>query len=67
MLDNDGYCHIIGNESWKLNKESLAMAQGKLCFLLHKTHMNVCGGQLNAVKDDTSLDLWQTWLVNMSN
>ena len=28
--------------------------------------MKVCGGQLNAVEDDASLDLWHKWPTHMS-
>ena len=57
MLDKDGYSHFISNNDWKLTKGSLVVAWGKLCCSLYKTHVKVCGGQLNAVEDDVSLDL----------
>ena len=66
MLDNDEYSHFIGNNNWKLSKGSLMVARGKLCCLLYKTHMKVCGGQLNAVEDDASLDLWHKRPTHMS-
>ena len=42
------------------------VARGRLCYSLYKTQAKVCGGQLNAVDDDTSLDLWHKRLARMS-
>ena len=58
MLDKDGYNHFISSGNWKLTKGSLVVARGILYFLLYKTQAKVCGGQLNAVDDDTSPHLW---------
>ena len=58
MLDKDGYNHFINSGDWKLSKGSLVVAQGKLCCSFYRTHVKVCGGQLNENDDDTSLDLW---------
>ena len=66
MLDNDGYNHFISSGNWKLTKGSLVVARGRLCCSLYKTQVKVCGGQLNAIDDDTSLDLWHKHLANMS-
>ena len=66
MLDKDGYNHFINSGNWKLTKGSLVVARGRLCFPLYKTKVKVCGGQLNAVDDDTSSDFWHKWLTHMS-
>ena len=66
MLDNDGYNHFISSGNWKLTKGSLMVAQGILCWSLYKTQAKVCGGQPNAVDDDTSPNLWHKWLTHMS-
>ena len=58
MLDKDRYNHFISSGNWKLTKGSLVVARGKLCCSLYKTQAKVCRGQLNAVDDDTSPDLW---------
>ena len=42
------------------------VAQGRLCCSLYKTKAKVCGGQLNPVDDDTSLDSWHKQLAHMS-
>ena len=66
MLDKDGYNHFINSDNWKLTKGSLVVARGRLCCSLYKTQAKVCGGQLNAVDDDTSPDLWHKQLAYMS-
>ena len=65
MLDKDGYSHFISNDNWKLTKGSLVVAWGKLYCLLYKTHVKMCGGQLNAIEDDVSPDLWHKQLAHM--
>ena len=47
-------------------KRTYHVAQGKLCCSLYKTKVKVCRGELNAVDDDTSLDLWHKQLSHMS-
>ena len=66
MLDKDGYNHFISSGNWKLTKGSLVVARGRLCCSLYKTQAKVCGGQLNAVDDDTSPYLWHKLLAHMS-
>ena len=65
-LDKDGYSHFINSGNWKLTKGSLVVARGILCCSMYKTQAMVCGGQLNAVDDDTSPDLWHKRLAHMS-
>ena len=65
MLDKDGYNHFISNDNWKLTKGSLVVASGKLYSSLYKTHVKMCGGQLNAIEDDVSPNLWHKQLVHM--
>ena len=66
VLDKDGFNHFINSGTWKLTKGSLVVARGRLCCSLYKTQENVCGGQLNAVDDDNSPDLWNKRLAHMS-
>ena len=66
MLDNDGYNHFISSGNWKFTKGSLVVVQGILCYLLYKTQVKVCEGQLNAIDDDTSPVLWHKRLAHMS-
>ena len=66
MLDKDGYNHFINSGNWKLTKGSLVVALGRLCCLLYKTQVKLCRGQLNAVDDDTSPDLWHKQLAHIS-
>ena len=42
------------------------VARGRLCCSLYKTQVNVYRGQLNAVDDDTSLDLCHRWQAHIS-
>ncbi|GKV35980.1 hypothetical protein SLEP1_g44167 [Rubroshorea leprosula] len=65
-LDEEGYTHYFGNGSWKLTKGSLVVAKGRACCSLYKTHMKMCGGQLNAVEDEASPNLWHKRLAHMS-
>ena len=65
MLDKDRYNHFISSGHWKLTKGLLVVARGRLCCSLYKTQEKVCGGQLNAVDDDTSLDLWHKRLASI--
>ena len=66
VLDKDGYNHFINSCDWKLIKGSLVVARGRLCCFLYKTQLKVFGGQLNAVDDDTFLDLCHRQLAHMS-
>ena len=66
VLDKDGYSHFISSGNWKLTKISLVVARRRLRCLLYKTQAMVCGGKLNAIDDDTSLDLWHKRLAHMS-
>ena len=66
MLDKDGYNHFINSGNWKLTKGSLVVTRGKFYCSLYKTQVKVCEGQLNAVDDCTSLDLWHKRLAHMS-
>ena len=47
-------------------KSTYQVERGRLCFSLYKTQVKVCRGQLNAVDDDTSHDLWHKRLSHMS-
>ena len=42
------------------------LSRDKLCCSLYMTHVKVCGGQLNAIDDDTSPYLWHKQLSHMS-
>ena len=66
MLDKDGYIHFINSGNWNLTKGSLVVARGRLCCSLYKTQVKVCRGQLYAIDDDTSPDLWHKRLAHMS-
>ena len=65
MRNKDGYNHFISSGNWKLTEGSLVVAQGRLCCSLYKTQTKVCRGQLNAVDDDTSPDMWHKRLAHM--
>ena len=65
MLDKDRYNHFNSSGHWKLTKGLMVVARGRLCCSLYKTQAKVCGGQLNAVDDDTSPDLWHKRLARI--
>ncbi|GKU85719.1 hypothetical protein SLEP1_g345 [Rubroshorea leprosula] len=65
-LDEEGYAHYFGNGNWKLTKGSMVVAKGRACCSLYKTHMKMCGGQLNTVEDEASPNLWHNRLAHMS-
>ncbi|GLU00723.1 hypothetical protein SLE2022_180690 [Rubroshorea leprosula] len=65
-LDEEGYAHYYGNGNWKLTKGSMVVAKGRACCSLYKTHMKMCGGQLNTVEDEASPNLWHNRLAHMS-
>lgn len=66
VLDKEGYHHHMGDSNWKLTKGSLVVARGKLCCSLYKTHAVICVGQMNAVEDDASPNLWHRRLAHVS-
>uniref|UniRef100_A0A3Q7FXG3 Uncharacterized protein n=1 Tax=Solanum lycopersicum TaxID=4081 RepID=A0A3Q7FXG3_SOLLC len=45
---------------------SLIVARGKLCCTLYKTHLKVCSGELNAIEEKTSPNLWHRRLGHVS-
>ncbi|GKV34500.1 hypothetical protein SLEP1_g42871 [Rubroshorea leprosula] len=65
-LDEEGYAHYFRNGNWKLTKGSMVVAKGRACCSLYKTHMKMCGGQLNTVEDEASPNLWHKRLAHMS-
>ncbi|GKV53109.1 hypothetical protein SLEP1_g59655, partial [Rubroshorea leprosula] len=65
-LDEEGYTHYFGNGNWKLTKGSMVVAKGRACCSLYKTHMKMCGGQLNTVEDEAFPNLWHNRLAHMS-
>jgi len=64
-LDKEGYKHQLGEGIWKLSKGSLLVAKGEICCMLYKTRVKVCGGQINAVEDNASPNLWHRKLAHM--
>lgn len=66
VLDEEGYKHTFGEGKWKLSKGSLTVARGKLCCTLYKTHLKVCSGELNAIEEKTSPNLWHRRLGHVS-
>ncbi|GKV28913.1 hypothetical protein SLEP1_g37899 [Rubroshorea leprosula] len=65
-LDEKGYVYYFGNGNWKLTKGSMVVAKGRACCSLYKTHMKMCGGQLNTIEDEASPNLWHNRLAHMS-
>ncbi|KAK9138868.1 hypothetical protein Sjap_009462 [Stephania japonica] len=65
-LDLDGYYNIFGGKEWKLTKGSIVVARGKLSYTLYKTQLKTVRGDLNAIEDDFSPDLWHRRLGHLS-
>ena len=65
ILDKEGYHHHMGDGNWKLTNGSLVVARGRLCCSLYKMHAEFCAGQLNAVEDDASPNLWHRRLAHV--
>lgn len=57
-LDEEGFQHTFGDGKWKLSKSSMTVARVGLCCTLYKTHLKVCFGELYAVEERCSSNLW---------
>lgn len=67
VLDKEGYKHTFSDGKWKLSKGSMTVARGQLCCSLYKTYLEVCSGELNAVEENNSPNLWHRRLGHMSD
>ncbi|CAN0905823.1 Retrovirus-related Pol polyprotein from transposon TNT 1-94, partial [Linum grandiflorum] len=67
VLDQEGFRHTFGDGKWKLSKGSLTVARGELCCTLYKTYFDVCYGEVNAVEEKNSPNLWHRRLGHMSD
>ncbi|CAH9088439.1 unnamed protein product [Cuscuta epithymum] len=67
VLDQEGFKHTFGDGKWKLSKGSMTVARGELCCSLYKTYLTVCSGELNAVEEKNSPNLWHRRLGHMSD
>lgn len=67
VLDQEGFRHTFGDGKWKLSKGSMTVARGELCCSLYKTYLSVCSGELNAVEEKNSPNLWHKRLGHMSD
>jgi len=56
-VDKEVYHQLGDGILKKLTKGSLLVAIGELCGMLYMTHVKVCSGQINAIKDYASLNL----------
>ncbi|KAL4582349.1 hypothetical protein LXL04_006896 [Taraxacum kok-saghyz] len=65
-LDRQGYDNQFGDGTWKLLKGVLVVARGQLYGTLYKTHAKLLQPSLNAVKEETSPNLWHKRLGHMS-
>lgn len=66
ILDQEGFRHTFESGKWKLSKGSMTIARGELCCSLYKTYLTVCFGELNAVEEKDSPNLWHRRLGHMS-
>lgn len=65
-LDRDGYENHFANQKWRLTKGSLVIEKGDAWGTLYKTNAEICQGELNAVSNDISTDLWHRRMGHMS-
>lgn len=62
VLDRERFQHILVDGQWKLSKNSSTIARGNLCCTLYKTCLSVCSGELNAVEEKNSHNMWHRTL-----
>jgi len=65
-LDDEGFNNKFGDRIWKLTKDSLVVAKCKKTHTLYSIPGKICRGVVNALKDDTSIELWYERLGHMS-
>jgi hypothetical protein len=58
LLDEEGYTNVFGDMKWKLSKSSLVIARGKKVNTLYMIESKVNNGCVNALGEDSSVELW---------
>ncbi|GMH22615.1 hypothetical protein Nepgr_024458 [Nepenthes gracilis] len=65
-LDDEGYCNTFCDCEWKLTRGFLVVARGKRCFGLYILKAFATAGDVNAVIDKKTENLWHSRLGHMS-
>ncbi|KAF7115099.1 hypothetical protein RHSIM_RhsimUnG0064500 [Rhododendron simsii] len=65
-LDDEGYKNQFGDGKWKLSKGSLVVARGKKSSTLYLMQAKLSKGEVNAIGDEASTELWHKRLGHMS-
>ena len=66
VLNKEGYGNYFCNGKWRLSKELLVFARGKICCTLYKTQVKLCKDVISATQEDSSPNLWHRRLAHMS-
>ena len=65
-LDDEGFCNTFRDSKWKLTRGSMVVAKGKKCSSLYLMQTRVIDFSINAVDDDSTVELWHNRLSHMS-
>ena len=65
-LDDEGFTNYFGESKWKLTKGSLIVARGKKINSLYVMEARLQKGEINAVQNGSSIDLWHQRLGHIS-
>ena len=66
ILDKEGYGNYFGDGKWRLSRESLVLAGGKICCTLYKTQVKMYKDVVSATQDDSLPNLWHRRLAYVS-
>ena len=58
-LDDEGFCNTFCDSQWKLTRCSMVVAKRKKCSSLYLMHARVIDSSINAVDDDSIVELAQ--------
>ncbi|RVW26208.1 Retrovirus-related Pol polyprotein from transposon TNT 1-94 [Vitis vinifera] len=65
-LDDEWLCNTFCDSQWKLTRCSMVVAKRKKCSSLYLMHARVIDSSINAVDDDSIVELWHNRLGHMS-
>ena len=65
-LDDERFCNTFRDSQWKLTRGSMVVAKGKKCSSLYLMKTRVIDSSINAVNDDSTVELWHKRLGHMS-
>ena len=65
-LDDEECCNTCRDSQWKLTRGSMVVAKGKKCSSLYLMQARVIDSSINAMGDDSTVELWHNRLGHMS-